>query len=418
MSEPKKRLLFISTRFLFPTDSGGKIRSAQVLRGMTGRFFRVGLVSPAPVGWRERHSQDINAVSDDFFPLPPESSSVLRSQVRKALSVLSTLPVPVATDLRRSTREAIAKVIATFRPDVVVFDFPHSATLRPANLQIPSVIFTHNVESEIFRRHQSVAGNFLMRTLWGSQYRKMHEFEQKTLPTFDEIVAVSERDAEFFAREYGIDSAAVIPTGVDTEFFDYQPPPTTSRVVFTGSMDWLANQDGIVFFMDEVWPRVVQSAPEASMTVVGRSPPSSLVQRAKSLRLNWEFTGFVDDVRTYIHSASVFVIPLRVGGGTRLKVFEAMACGCPVVSTTIGVEGLPLEAERHYLLGDSPHEIADRIVELLKDPEKQARLSADARRLVEHRFSYQGAADEFAAICRRAANLTDGGEPVRLDNGR
>jgi polysaccharide biosynthesis protein PslH len=242
----------------------------------------------------------------------------------------------------------------------------------------------------------------LRRALWKSQHRKMQRFERETLERFDTVIAVSGRDGERFRTDYGIgrhNEIAVIGTGVDLEFLSYAPPADAPHVIFSGSMDWLANIDAIEFFLDAVWPQIAAAAPGARMTVVGRAPPQALVARAQARYPNWNFTGYVDDIRPHIRSASVYVIPLRVGGGTRLKVFEAMALGCPVVSTAIGVEGLPLEHGKHYLRADEAAQIASSVVALLKDAGERERLSRAARAHVEAHFSFQAIARDFERIC-------------------
>ena len=236
---------------------------------------------------------------------------------------------------------------------------------------------------------------------------KMARYERALLRRFDAVVAVAERDREHFRRAYGADNVSVIPTGVDLDYFSYSATPTLepadpATVVFTGSMDWMANIDGIEYFMDQVWPRVAHVRPNARFVVVGRQPPAALVERATARGLNWEFTGFVDDVRPYVRRAHVYVIPLRVGGGTRIKVYEAMALGCPVVSTHIGVEGLPVEDARHFLAADRPADMAASILSLLERDDERRRLSDAARKFVEQSVSTASAAKVFEQICQHA----------------
>ena len=400
MPERRRSLLFVSPRFLFPADSGGKIRTGQILRGMKGGRYEITLASPVPPGGLERFSGALGDVCDRFvgWPEPRRGSAFPLLRLRH---LASRLPIPVATDRSAAGRRAVGAALAA-RPDVAVFDFPHAAMLAPGRLPAASVLFTHNIESEIFRRHAEVSPSALKRMVWRNQLRKMERFEKQTLARFGAVVAVSERDAAWFRDGLGIDRAAVIPTGVDTQFFPWSPPGDRGRVAFTGAMDWLANIDAMDWFLGDVWERVAGQAPEASMRVIGRNPPAALADRVRARGLPWELTGYVDDVRPYVRGSSVYAIPLRVGGGTRIKVFEAMAMGCPVVSTSIGVEGLPLEPGRHYLRADTAADFADAVVRLLRDPDLRLALSREARRYVEDRFSFRRAAQAFEEICRLA----------------
>lgn len=403
----RPRMLFVSTRFLFPVDSGGKIRTTQVLRGLKGAVFDITLASPAPSGARERFAEELAQVCDRFvdWPLPERGARFRFTRLRW---LASRVPISVLSDRSQEGAGAVAKLLAE-RPTVVVLDFPHAMVLAPDRIDVPSVLFTHNVEAEIFARHAEVARTPLEAWLWRIQHRRMVEFERKALRRVDSIIAVSRRDAEAFRREYALTNTFVINTGVDLEYFSYVDPPASDQCVFMGSMDWLANVDGMEFFMDEVWARIVKRRPSARMLVVGRTPPGALVRRAASRGLAWKFTGFVDDVRPFVHESAVAVIPLRVGGGTRLKVFEAMALGCPVVSTATGIEGLPVEDGQHYVRADSAAEIAERVVELLDDHGRAVGLARAARGYVEKQFSFRSVAREVEHICGAAAGVSKAG---------
>jgi glycosyltransferase involved in cell wall biosynthesis len=401
----RPRLLFVSSRYLFPTDSGGKIRTVNVLRGLKDGAFEITLASPLPAGGRSGAGEEIAAVCDRFAAWPgPDRGALFRWTRMRHLA--SRLPIAVATDYSGPGSRAIAQELER-HPDIVVVDFPHAAVLAPPPYPCASVMFTHNVEAEIFQRHAEIAGNPLVRAIWRDQTRKMKRYERDLLPSFTSVVAVADRDKEFFKRAYGIGNVSTIPTGVDLDYFTYAGSAPLDgadggTVVFTGSMDWIANVDGVEYFMDAVWPAISGARPQARCVIVGRAPPQTLVQRARARGLNWEFTGFVDDVRPFVQNAHVYVIPLRVGGGTRLKVYEAMAIGCPVVSTRIGVEGLPVEDGRHYLEADSADAMAAAVLALLDDRERRDRLSRQARDFVEQNMAASRAARVFEQICLRA----------------
>lgn len=399
MSRPAT-LLFISPRFLFPVDSGGKIRTTQVLRGMKGGQFRIRLMSPSTQDLMTRHRDDLAQVCDEFEPWPARPDG-WRGTLSRGWHLLDALPMPVRVDRSGAAAAAVARALE-MRPDVVVFDFLHGAVLAPPRLDTPSVIFTHNVEAQIFARHLEVARSAWMRAIWRNQLHKMRAYEAQTLARFDVVVAVSAEDSRLFEREYGVRNAHVIPTGVDLEFFRHVPPSRDAEIVFCGSMDWLANQGAMRYFMDEVWAHIVDHVPEAMMTVVGRAPPAALVAEAERRGLRWRFTGFVDDVRPIVSGAAVSVVPLLVGGGTRLKVFESMAMGPVVVSTTIGVEGLPVESGLNCVVADDAAEMAQAVVALLTGRERRMAMSQAARRFVEENCGFVVAARSFESACLAA----------------
>jgi glycosyltransferase involved in cell wall biosynthesis len=399
----RPRLAFISPVFLFPNDTGGRIRTTNILRGLKGGVFEVTLCGPADSEQRRLWGPQLDGLCDSFVPWEPVPPL---SRWRRAWDLLDPLPVNVVADRTPAARLAVQRTLLPEAFDIVVFDFVHAAVLRPPDIDMATVCFTHNVEAEIFARHAEQARSALMRAVWSTQSQKMQRFEAQALRRFTSVIAVSERDAACFRERYGIVEPAVIPTGVDLQFFAWSAPPpvgvdTPPTVVFTGSMDWSANIDGVDNFLERVWPLVLKRAPSARFVVVGRSPPSALVERGRTTG-GVTFTGFVDDVRPYVQRAHVFVIPLRVGGGTRIKAFEAMAMGCPVVSTAIGVEGLAVRPEEHYLLRNGAEEMADAIVALLEDEARRRTLAERARRHVEAGFGHRIAARAFERACVEA----------------
>lgn len=398
----RPRLLFVAPWFLFPRNSGGRIRTTDVLRGMKGGAFEIVLVSPQAtdgIDW----SAEIASLCDRFVSWRDDTQ---RTTVNRIRSLASHLPVSVALDRSHNARACIAAELAAL-PDVVVFDFVHTAILAPAApLPMRSIVFTHNVESEIFARNAALARNRLVRAVWRSQCAKMVRFERAALRRFDAVIAVSERDGELFRTDLGVEGVRVIPTGVDVDFYSLMPKPqrgdltrTGGKLVFTGSMDWRPNIDGLEWLMEEAWAEIVATSPHSELTVVGRDPPPRLIAEAKRRGLAWAFTGRVDDVRPFIRDADICVIPLRCGGGTRLKAYEAMALGCPVVSTTVGVEGLPLIADEHYRHADSAKDFAAAVLSLLSDAQLRQRLSTAAHHYTTANFSSRTVGRAFEAIC-------------------
>lgn len=406
-------LLFVSPRFLFPIDQGGKIRTCGILRGLKGGRFEIVLAAPAPPG-ADAWAAETATLCDRFVAWPEPRGG----RLRRLAALAGRLPVSVAGDVSAVGRAVVTVALAA-RPDLVVVDFPHAAVLLPDAAGCPAVMFTHNIEAEILARHAAVATK-LWRPVWQRQARLMEAFERAVLARFETVIAVSKRDADELRRRYDLADVATIDTGVDLDFYPFDPPATGpgnarpasdgGTVVFSGAMDARANIDGIGFLMDEVWPLVAAARPVAQALIVGRRPPASLVAEAARRGLRWRFTGFVDDIRPYVRQGEVSVIPLRVGSGTRLKAFEAMALGRPVVSTGLGVEGLGVTAGEHYLRADTAGDFAAAILRLLADAGLRDRIATAARGLLEAHFSWQRVAQQFEAICLRT--LEQAGKPA------
>lgn len=395
MSRP--RLLFISPRFLFPLNEGGKIRTVGILRAMHGGAFDVTLASPRPPDVL-RHASSLAEVCDTFVGWPAPSQGLLG---RRLATLIGRLPVSAAGDRSKAGSKVVARELAT-QPAVVVVDFPHAGVLLPKRLDTPSVMFTHNVETEIYERHADVAEG-LWKHVWRREAAKMNAFEHTTLNRFDTVVAVSQRDGRVLRQRFGLRTVEAIDTGVDLDFYAFHPPADAARtVVFAGAMDSRSNIDGVNFLMNEVWPIVAATRPDAQMVVVGRNPPATLVAEAARKGLPWRFTGLVADMRPEVVAGDVSVIPLRVGSGTRLKTFEAMALGRPVVSTTLGVEGLSVVPDEHCLIADTAEAFATDLLRLLADARLRRRLAASARGLLEQqRFSWTAIGRQFESICHR-----------------
>ena len=260
-------------------------------------------------------------------------------------------------------------------------------------------VFEHNVEHLIWKRLAAVERRPWRRLPLEVEWRKMRRWEARACARADLTIAVSEQDRDLLAEVAPGARVVAIPTGVDTSYFTpNRHQERAGALVFTGSMDWYPNEDGLVDFLEATLPLIRRQVPEASLTVVGRNPSTRL--RDAAARAGVEVTGTVDDVRPYVARGSVYVVPLRVGGGTRLKIFEALAMGKPVVSTTVGAEGLPLVPGEHFLAADEPARFAGAVVSLLQDPVRRRALGAAGRRLVEERYSWPQVAREFESRFR------------------
>jgi glycosyltransferase involved in cell wall biosynthesis len=232
------------------------------------------------------------------------------------------------------------------------------------------------------------------------QWKRMKRFEAQACTNFDHVVAVSDADAAIMRKDYGVASVSTVPTGVDLEYFAEVDRSNIERssIVFIGSMDWMPNDDGIRWFVESVLPLIKRKIPAATITAVGRKPSAGLLKLAQNVP-GLVVTGTVPDIRPYLERAAVTVVPLRIGGGTRLKIYEAMAANIPVVSTTIGAEGLPVGDGEHILIADDPEGLARQIVLLLENAQEADRISNNALKYVRENCGWDAVAESFISAC-------------------
>jgi glycosyltransferase involved in cell wall biosynthesis len=230
------------------------------------------------------------------------------------------------------------------------------------------------------------------------QARRMFNFEADICRRAGHIVAVSKSDNETMRNLFGVTRVSDVPTGVDIDYFNPEGQTgSPADLVFVGSMDWLPNIDGMTWFLGEILPLIRRRRPDCSVAIVGRKPPQSLLERASSDKL-LRVTGTIPDIRPWLWGARVSIVPLRIGGGTRLKIYEAMAAGAPVVSTTVGAEGLDVQHGNNILLADDPAAFAECCLGLLTHDERRRAMASTARDHVVRNYSWDGVARTFEAI--------------------
>ncbi len=398
------RILWLKTELLHPVDKGGKIRTFHMLKELKREHHITYLTlddgSGAPDAV-ERASEYCHEVVRIEHRTRAKFSAGFYAEL--AANLVSPLPYFMKKYKSARMRSEIERLVAGDRFDVLVCDFLQPSVNVPPRLAVPAVLFQHNVEAMIWKRHYEVQTNPVKKTYLYGQWRKSHAYERAACRRFDHVVAVSQEDRETMERAYGLKSVSDVPTGVDTEFF--RPRGTEARaphnLVFTGSMDWLPNEDAIQFFTKEIMPLVRERVPDATLTVVGRNPYQSLVELGRR-DSSVVVTGRVEDVRPYMERAAAYIVPIRIGGGTRLKIYEAMAMEKPIISTTVGAEGLPLADGRELLLADTAQTFAEAVVRVLTDEARARELGARAAEAVRARFSWDKVSEAFADACQAA----------------
>ena len=391
------RILWLNAGLLLPLDKGGKLRTWHVMRHLARRH-EITWLSYVDPGARPEDVEGMSEVAAHVHTIPRRSASkgTPRFLIEAASHLFHPLPYAVGAYASRLYRQRVARLLDEGRFDLVVCDFLPPVANLPTRVSCPTVLFTHNVEAEIWRRHTETASTWWKRALMRQQWRRMLRFERAAVGRFDLVLAVSDADGRTLQQLYGPlrRPVHVIPTGVDTTYFaPLAAAERPAHLVFTGSMDWLPNEDGMLFFVHDVLPLIRRQEPSVTLSIVGRAPTPAVARLAAEAGI--EVTGRVDDVRPHVAAGAVYVVPLRIGGGTRLKIFEAMAMGKPVVSTTIGAEGLPLKDGEHVRIADEPQAFADAVLWLLREPGERARLGRAARDLVAAQYDWSAAAREF-----------------------
>ncbi len=263
---------------------------------------------------------------------------------------------------------------------------------------MPKIVMAHNVESLIWQRYYETESNPIKRWYVKHQWRKFKRFERWAFASATRVIAVSDSDAHRIAHQFGADQPGVVANGVDPSYF--RPAAgkrEADRILFLGSLDWRPNLDAVVLLLEQVFPVVRAPVPSARLSLVGRNPPRWLRRKVQDLP-GVELFADVADVRPYLAQSGVLAVPLRIGGGSRLKILEALSSGLPVVSTRIGAEGLHLEAGEHLIVVEEVEEMAGALVECIRNPQP-ARMMAERGRLqvLEH-YDWDALADKLERV--------------------
>jgi polysaccharide biosynthesis protein PslH len=390
------KILWVKSDFLHPTTRGGQIRTLEMLRRLHARHevHYAAFDNPAEPDGLRRSSEYCARAYPVRHHVPPRRS--LKFAVQLARGLYGREPVSIQRYRSGEMRRLIERLTATEAFDAIVCDFLTPAVNFPDVSR--AVLFQHNVESVIWDRHVQTAENPIAKAYLRVQARRMRTFERRVCRQAGHVVAVSAADAALMRRLFDVSRISEIPTGVDVEFFARrQAAERVADLVFVGSMDWMPNIDGIRFFVREVLPLVRRSRPQCSLAIVGRTPGPEIQALARQ-DPNIMVTGTVPDVRPYLWGSTVSVVPLRIGGGTRLKIYEAMAAGTAVVSTAVGAEGLDVASPGQIRLAETASDLAGACLELMSDAAERERMAASALALVSSRFSWDAVNSRFESV--------------------
>jgi len=404
------RILFLSQLVPYPVDAGPKVRSYHVLQYLAGRGHEITLVAFSRPDDRPENLSHLQQFCSAVYTIP-----MLRSRLRDMGYLLQALitrqPFLILRDSSKEMKGALTDLLAAKEFDAVHADQLWMAQYALAatrgmkrGKRMEMVLDQHNAVHKIPERLAAGGGNRLQKGLLLREARNLARYEVESCRQFDNVVWVTEEDWEA-VRQLGTDAPAanrhqVIPICIDLDNRPaFVPVSHPFRVTFVGGLHWPPNAEGVAWFYREVWPQVTAACPDSILTVIGKHPPKALAAASEEDN-TLEVTGYVDDPTSYLAETAVFIVPLHAGGGMRVKILDAWAWRLPVVSTTIGAEGLSYEAGRDVLLADNADDFSQAVLQVLSQPDLASSLSQKGRETVEKLYNWRTVYSEWDQIYR------------------
>lgn len=386
----QKHILWVVPYFLFPPDGGTKIILAGIIRHLSGRnqYSLIGLYdkdkdrppSAGGIAQAKRYFREVRCFARTF-PLRGGKVSKL------LYALFGSQPLYIAKYSAVSAREEVKRIIKQDGCDLVQANEIYAAQYLAGIEGVKKVLVLYNVDSLMLWRSFLHNPNPFQRLLSLLQFFKMRRYEKRVIPEFDQCFCISDVDRKMFERIFkGKVQFGVISNGVDTEELLPLPIPEKPDLIFVGNLDYQPNALAVDWFLRQIFPLVRARVPDAFFFVVGNRPPEWLKRWEK--RSPVKFTGYVESVAEWYRKTKVAIAPLKVGSGTRGKILEAMAFGRPVVSTTLGAEGLEVTNGKDILLADRPEEFAEKVAALIRDKVLYDSIAGNARKLVEERYDW------------------------------
>lgn len=391
MLNKKHRVLIIDEWIPLPANIGKKIRTINLLKRLSEKYT-IDLICFADAIKEKDFINEMFELGINIIPVQvkrPKRGS-FRFFFDIFLNQFSPLPFSVAYHYRKPFLLKLKEIVEDGNYKLLHFEWTQMAVyLKRLKVVQPIVVSAHNIEATLWRRYVENHKSILKKLFYYLQMKKTQWFEKWAYNRADCVTAVSENDAQTIKEIYGQNHVLVVSNGVDIDYFRSRNFESgDNNLIFVGAMDYWANIDAIDFFIKDVIPILINKLPNLRLTVVGRTPKKRLLDLAKTVNY-LEVTGCVEDVRQYYKKGFIFVVPLRCGAGTRLKILEAMAMEMPIVSTRIGAESLKCEDGVNIMIADTPEQFCEKIEELCKNPELKMQLGEAGRIIVEKYYGWK-----------------------------
>ncbi|MBA7536043.1 D-inositol-3-phosphate glycosyltransferase [subsurface metagenome] len=392
------KILIISMAFPYPTKAGGKLRVYNLIREVSKyhEIYLISLIYKDEIEYIPEMLKFCKQV--EVVPFEHTRFSKMTRWLRIFTSLFTKTPVEMAAKESRSMQKKVNEII-TNEFDIIQVEWLQMTQYLPFDQlkNIPLILVEHDVSYVPWqRRIQTEKG--LLKYIARREFSKVKNYERKICQNFDKIIVMSEIDKNRLSMLHKNLDIRVVPNGVDTENIQATVKrEDANSLLFIGWMRHQPNRDAMNFFLDQIFPLISKAIPNTKLYVVGQHTPKNIVNLAKS-NPNIICTGYVKDVGEYLYNCTTYICPLRIAGGTRLKILEAMAAGIPVVSTSIGAEGLNVTADENILIADTPEEFAEMTIRLLRNPELRERIAYNARIFVEENYQWKKIAENMIGV--------------------
>lgn len=408
-SANRPRLLVVAPTYPYPLVSGGKQRIYHILRRLSQSFAVTLLTLAEPGDDTPAHRQALQFLDDLItVPIAQQRWSQAWRLLRNAHRRLSGVPAEVLVKYSAAMAHTLQRLITTRQFDIVQFEYLQTAQyLAPvAEAGLPTVLVAHDI-CTVTQQRRAKTERGIAGWLWSHEASAMQAYEHAIWPQVSRIVAVSEVDAQYIRSHLSTVPVQVVPNGVDTTYATPHPESGTPEIVFVGWMRHAPNRDALTWLLNEIWPRICASHPDVRLKVIGKAMPCHLAkQLARSPRV--DYLGYLEDVREAVGRAWVSVVPLRVGSGSRLKILESMALGTPVVTTTVGCEGIDAKPGGHAVFADDATAFSAAVLKLLADADQRHALAARARDLVVAQYDWDALGRGAAAALTETLTARQG----------
>ncbi|MET0109305.1 MAG: glycosyltransferase family 4 protein [Candidatus Thiodiazotropha sp.] len=392
------KILFLSQIIPYPPHGGVLQRGYNIIReiGKDNDVYLLAFHHPDTIASQsllDESMVELKKICTEvhYFKLWPKQSKIHKISAF-FLGFFYPLPFSVLAHKSSGFRDKMLDIIENNNIDIVHIDTVGLSKYRELVQDIPCIVTHHNIESSLMARRSKVESNWFTRYYVAKQSEKLRKYEAQESNKYPVNIMMSNTDAKELIEMSPGAKTAIVPNGVDINYFEDRKEPEEQAIIYTGGMNMFANKDAVMYLISDIWPLVKVKIPDIKFYIIGQDPPKELTNIASDDNAI-KVLGYVDDIRPFVAKSAIYVVPLRVGGGTRLKVLDALAQGKAIVSTSIGSEGIEVTDRTNIYLEDTSEGFASSIIQLINDDAKRKELGRQARKLAEEKYAWPSIAE-------------------------